>query len=517
MAHTSFPLRPDGPEQNPVLLSDLLDQAAQRWPGHTALVHGSRRCTFSELRTASLVAAAVLRGEGIERGDRVVIVVEDFLDTIAFMFGAARVGAVYVLVDRDIPAYVAQHVLDDSEPMCVIAGEDNGPRQYAQQTGLAVLAPECFGHPAPGPDNSAASATGIVRPISSDLVSILYTSGSTSRPKGVAASHANVLFAAQAIARRLRLRENDVIGCVVPITFDYGAYQVLLGLLSGATLVWGRGTEAGAGLLTFLLRHEVTVLPAVPGLSHILDRLSRRGPDRLPPLRMLTNTGAAMSDELRERLQGLYPGLDVYLMFGLTECKRISILLPEEITERPGSVGRALDDTECLIVDPDGWVLPPGKTGELVVRGPHVAQGYWRAPELTALRFRPWGPLGERVLFTGDQCRLDDDGYLYFEGRNDDIYKSHGFRTSATEVALAAEAVPGVVQAHCIPARADSPALLVAVTELTPGEVRARLHDFLEWFKVPERIVVTGRMPLKRNGKVDTEAVRALAAARESI
>ncbi|MFI0939401.1 class I adenylate-forming enzyme family protein [Streptomyces sp. NPDC021020] len=500
----------DEPGREVVLLGDLLDWAAERSADRTAVVHGPRRCTVAELRTASVVAAATLHGLGVRRGDRVVIVVEDFLDTIAFMFGAARIGAVYVLVDQATPAYAAQHLLDDSEPRCVVAGEASHPRRCAQESGIPLHAPDCFGRPDPG-------APAAPRPVSYDGVSILYTSGSTGRPKGVVATHANMVFTAIAIARRLRLREDDVIGCVLPITFDYGAYQILLGLLSGATLVWGRGAAAGPGLLSFLRDNAVTVLPAVPGVSHVLDRLSRRSTEPLPGLRVLTNTGAAMSDELRGRLRAAYPDLQVYLMFGLTECKRISILLPEEIDARPGSVGRALDDTECIVVDADGRALEPGQVGELVVRGPHVTQGYWRAPELTAPRFRPRGPMGERVLHTGDRCRLDDAGYLYFAGRDDDIYKSNGYRTSAVEVALAAEAVPGVSQAHCVPERAGSPAVLAVVTDLSAAEVRTRLHDYLEWFKVPDLIVVTRSIPLNRNGKADAEAVRALTSERGPV
>ncbi len=489
------------------LLPDLLDWAAERYPARTALVSGPRRCTFAELRTASLVAEAALGERQVKRGDRVVIVVEEFLEAIAFMFGAARRGAVYVLMNGDATRYSADYVLGDCTPACVIAGEDNEPCRCAVGLGIQVTAPDCFGKSPPERRTGG-------RLISLDIVSILYTSGSTGRPKGVVSTHANMIFAVHAIARRLRLRQDDVIGCVLPLAFDYGVYQILLSLISGATLVWGRGSAAGPGLLGFLNTHQVTVLPAVPGLSHNLDRLSLRSPGSRPPLRMITNTGAVMSPGLVNRLRAAYPGLDVYLMFGLTECKRISILLPEELADRPGSLGRPLDDTECLIIDPEGRVLPPGEIGELVVRGPHVTPGYWHAPEQTALRFRPWGPQGERVLFTGDQCWLDEDGYLYFHGRDDDIYKSNGFRVSATEVTLAAESVPGVTEAYCVPGRPGSPPLLAVVTQLSPMEVRTELRRYLEWFKVPDRIVVAESIPLNRNGKVDPEAVRALGTVR---
>ncbi|MFC5744457.1 class I adenylate-forming enzyme family protein [Actinomadura rugatobispora] len=493
------------PGREVATLPDMLDRAAGRWPDRLALVSGERRCRFAELRDASLVAEAELRRLGAGRGDRVVVVIDEFVDAIAMMFGVARLGGVYVLMNGDTTEYAAGHVMRDCEPVLVLAERDSPARRTAVSLGLPVAAPPCFGRPAPPPEPWRPG------PISRDLVSVLYTSGSTGRPKGVAGTHRNMVFAAHAIARRFRLREDDVIGCVLPLAFDYGVYQILLSMIAGCPLVWGKGTDAGPGLLNFLDRHGITVLPSVPGLAHNLDRLSRRSPGALPPLRVLTNTGAAMSADLLGRLRDRYPRLEVFLMFGLTECKRISILLPEELPRKPGSVGRPLDDTECVIVDPEGRPLAPGEVGELVVRGPHVTQGYWGDPEGTALRFRPWGPNGEVALFTGDQCWLDDEGYLYFQGRDDDIYKSNGFRVSATEVAMAAEEVPGVLEAYCAAARGDDPPVLAVVTELTAMQVRVELQKHLEWYKVPDLIVPVDRLPLNRNGKVDGPAVRALA------
>lgn len=495
------------PESGIALLPDLLDRAAARWPHRTALVSGERRCTFAELRDASLVAEAELRRRAVHRGDRVIVVIDEFVDAIGLLFGVARLGAIYVLMNGDTTPYAADHMMRNCTPVLVLATRDTAATRCAALLDIPIAELPCFGGPVPEP------APWTAGPVSNDLVSVLYTSGSTGRPKGVAATHRNMVFAAEAIARRLRLRRDDVIGCVLPLAFDYGVYQILLSAITGCTLVWGKGTDAGPGLLAFLNRHRVTVLPSVPNLAHNLDRLSRRSPGELPPLRVLTNTGAAMSADLLNRLQARYPDLDVFLMFGLTECKRISILLPEELPRKPGSVGRPLDDTECVIVDQKGRPVAAGEIGELVVRGPHVTMGYWGDPEGTAARFRVWGDHGERALFTGDQCRLDDEGYLYFHGRTDDIYKSNGFRVSATEVAMAAEEIPGVQEAFCLPARGDDPPLLAVVTDLPATKVRLELQERLEWFKVPDRILVTEQLPLNRNGKVDAVSVRALAAA----
>ncbi|HXV93765.1 MAG TPA: AMP-binding protein [Pseudonocardia sp.] len=501
------------PNTAPRLLSDLVDRAAERFGDRTAVVSGERSIGFTDLATATRVVAAELRRLGVARGDRVVVVIDDFLTAIPWMLGVARRGGIYVLMNADTTRYAAEHTIADSGARLALSSGSSESRRCAEALGLTVVDIPVAGVTGPITEPAGPAPSPLDVPVSSDLVSILYTSGSTGRPKGVTGTHANMVFAAEAIAARLRLREDDVIGCVLPLAFDYGVYQVLLTLLTGARLVWGAGAAAGPGLLSFLVDNAVTVLPVVPGLAQNLDRLTRRATRSgapLPPLRVLTNTGAAMSADLRLRLQGAYPELGVYLMFGLTECKRVSMLLPEELAAKPDSVGRPLDDTECVIIDGSGRVLPPGEVGELVVRGPHVTAGYWNDPERTALRFRPWGPMGERALFTGDQCRLDADGYLYFEGRDDDIYKANGFRVSATEVAIAAEEIPGVDEAFCAPARGEEPALLAVVADVDAHRVREELQKLLEWFKVPDDIVVVDRLPLNRNGKVDAVAVRAL-------
>ncbi|WP_262062092.1 class I adenylate-forming enzyme family protein [Streptomyces sp. STR69] len=493
-----------GEENSLRLLSDLVTRAAARWPDRTAVVCAHRTVTFAELRDAAAAAAGELRRAGLARGERVVIACEDPASVLALLLATAAAGAVHVLAEPELPGYAARHLLTDAAPARVLADASSSLAAAARAENLPVGQLRPFSLPVPARTAPEAAA------IPSDPVSILYTSGSTGRPKGVVSTHANVLFAVRAIARRLRLTPDDVIGCVLPLTFDYGLYQLYLGLYSGAAVALGHGVDAGPGLVRFLLRHEVTVLPSVAGLTWSLCRLAERQ-SRRPPLRMLTNTGAALSPRLAARAREAFPGIDVVAMYGLTECKRVSVLLPEEWQERPTSVGRPLDDTEVLVLCPrTGQVLPPGEEGELVVRGPHLARGYWGDPQLTAQRFRRVGPAQETMLFTGDRGRVDAEGYVYVSGRDDDVYKANGFRVSAAEIALAAEDIPGVEKAHCLPGREDRPARLAVVTGRPAEEIRRELTDRIEWFKVPDHIRALAALPLRRNGKTDTAALEAL-------
>jgi acyl-CoA synthetase (AMP-forming)/AMP-acid ligase II len=243
-------------------------------------------------------------------------------------------------------------------------------------------------------------------------------------------------------------------------------------------------------------------------VADALARLLHRGGIKQPPLRLVTNTGAAMPTSTVAELRAAIPGLSVQLMYGLTECKRVAVMPPDEDLRRPGACGRALPGTEVTVRGDAGEPLPAGEVGEFVVRGPHVMAGYWNRPEATAERFpRRYGLFAE--LRTGDYGWLDDDGYLYFVGRRDDIYKERGFRVSATEVEAAARRLSGVQAAAVLPPGEAGASVLFVVTDDDPDRVQAAMREEIEEFKIPARCVRLERLPLTANGKVDRKALAA--------
>lgn len=483
------------------LLHDLLDAPAAATPDAPALTRGTHTWTYAELARRSRVVARWLNRHGVGRGDRVAVVGHNELAVVAALFGVSRVGAVFVLVSDQVPAASLRHILTDSGARIVLGNE----------TALPSLA-EAATTPAHRLDEIVAGdeeTDGEDPPcLSIDPVCFIYTSGSTALPKAVVSTHRHVLFAAAAIAERLHYRADDTVFCCLPFSFDYGLYQIFLSCLAGARLVVGDDADAGPALLNRLTDERVTVLPLVPSLAATLCRLVART-GRVPDtLRMATNTGADLSAGQCARLREAIPGLRVYAMFGLTECKRISIAEPDLDLTRPGSVGLPLADTEVWIADENGARVPAGTVGELVVRGPHVMAGYWNAPDLTAVRFRR-DEFGGYVLYTGDRARLDDDGYLYFVGRDDDVFKQHGFRVSAIEIEAAALTIAEVETAACLPARDGETARLVVTGDITVERLLAALRERLEPAKIPPRCQVVPRLPLGVNGKIDKKALAA--------
>ncbi|MFB6891856.1 class I adenylate-forming enzyme family protein [Kitasatospora sp. NPDC056327] len=523
-----------GTPWTPALLHDILDRAAELWPDRPALSQGELTLDYREFAAASRRLAELLRTAGVRRGDRVVAAAPSGPALAVLVFAVSRLGAAYTLLHEQVHGAPLLHVLDDCEPRLLIT-EDPADREAADGRSIAALPLSALvgaafppaGADAPGaeppgaapgeraagagpgaPARPAGPADGASGVLAVDPVSLIYTSGTTALPKAVVSTHQQVLFAARAIQSVLGYRADDVVYCPLPLSFDYGLYQVHLSVLSGAHLWLGLPSEAGPMLLRRLAATGATVLPGVPSASEGLAWLLRRSANRLPALRLLTNTGAALSAETIAGLRAALPDLRVQVMYGLTECKRATIMPPDGDLARPGSCGLPLPGTQVLAVDDDGAPVPPGEIGQLVVRGPHVMAGYWRRPELNAERFpRRDGLFPE--LWTGDYGWLDEDGYVYFSGRRDDLYKENGFRLSATEVEAAAHRVPGVVSAAVLPPEGRRPSVLVVVGRVEAAEALELMREQIEVYKIPRRCVVLDALPLSANGKVDRRRLAA--------
>jgi Acyl-CoA synthetases (AMP-forming)/AMP-acid ligases II len=294
---------------------------------------------------------------------------------------------------------------------------------------------------------------------------------------------------------------------LLPLSFDYGLYQVLMTFRFGGRLVLERSFAYPAAILRRIEEERVTGFPGVPTIYALLLQMDLSRYD-LSSIRYLTNTAAALPPSHVLELRRTFPWARLYSMYGLTETKRTLYLPPEEVERRPASVGIAIPGTEVWIEDEHGNRLGPGEVGELVVRGRHVMRGYWEAPEATAQRFRP-GPLpGERVCYTGDLFRMDDDGFLYFIGRKDDIIKSRGEKVAPKEVENVIYELPGVVAVAVV--GVPDPILGQAIkafvvaknADLTEMQILAHCRSRLEDFMVPRYVEFRDELPVNTSGKI---------------
>lgn len=497
------------------LVHDFLAHSAARHPDKVALVCGGERLTYGEIEARANRLAHGLAARGIGRGDRVALFLPNSVDLVVALFAVLKAGAVFVVVNHTTKPDKLTYILNN----CQAAGLVTWPARAGQVAGLLDSVPTIKVAAVTG-DSPASSLVPLVdlmagqpdQPpvrvnIDLDLACLIYTSGSTGEPKGVMSDHSNVVFAVQSITTYLQNREDDVVIDVLPLSFDYGLYQLLMVFSFGGRLVLEQGFTYPAEVLRRIEAEKVTGFPGVPTLYAVLVGMDLAEYD-LASLRYMTNTAAALPPAHILRIRDKFPGVRLYSMYGLTETKRTLYLPPEELDRRPDSVGIAIPGTEVWVEDEAGRRLGPGETGELVVRGRHVMRGYWGAREATERRYRP-GPIpGERLCYTGDLFRMDEQGFFYFVARKDDIIKSRGEKVAPKEIENVLYKLNGVREAAAVgvPDSTLGQAIKVFVVAdglpLTEMDVLRHCRAHLEDYMLPKYVEFCAELPKTSSGKI---------------
>jgi long-chain acyl-CoA synthetase len=509
---------------NARLLHETLLESAERVPEREALVAGSARLTYGKLLDRSLRLARGLQELGVRRGDRVAVYMDNSAGCAAAIYGTLLAGGVFVVVNPQTKQDKLLYVLDDCEAT-VLLTEGSLTRTAVAAADDAESVRAVIADAAPDGVEAALAFDELVQgsepspqpagTIPLDLAALIYTSGSTGFPKGVMMTHQSMVFAAGSISEYLRLGADERILGVLPLAFDYGLYQLLMGVRMGGTLVLERSFAFPAQILKRLEEEDITVFPGVPTVYATLISMRRNMEFEFPAVRRVTNTAAALPATFHGELGRIFPNALIFAMYGLTECKRVSYLEPELLGRKPTSVGRAIPGTETMVLREDLTPVEPGETGVLYVRGPHVMVGYWRKPEQTAEMIVD-GPLpGERMLCAQDQFTIDDEGFLYFVGRTDDIIKTRGEKVSPIEVENVLFDVDGVKEAAVVGVPDDvlgeAIRAFVVLDEgaaLTEQDVIAACRTRLENFMVPRDVVFLDELPTTATGKVRRKSLR---------
>lgn len=499
-----------------MLLHDLFRASAARSPHRTAVVTSRRRVSYAQLEAMMYSIAAALRAGGVTRHKRVVLFLPNDVETAAAIWAVLHLGGIFVVLNASLKSEALCRTLDDCEPDAIITHADllrahidalsSRPACTCQ---LVIGAVEEIPGWQPCAVETDAAPVAAERVLNCDLAAFIYTSGSSGEPKGVMLTHLNMVSALTSVNEYLQVNDTDVIYSPLPLGSSYGLYQLLLGLSVGASVVLDRSFVFLAASLRLMEVERATVLAAVPLMVARIIAYSRLQECDLASLRIITTAGSALPHEHALRIRELLPQARLFIMYGQTECKRISYLPPEDIERKPGSVGRGMLNQEVFLLDDEGRRLPPGSTGELAVRGPHVMAGYWRKPEETQAKLLPGMHRADVILRTGDQFYMDEEGYLYFRGRKDELLKVGGEKVSPAEIENAIYSMPGV-QGVAVVGMPDPEWGEVAKAyvmpfsgvQIEPQEVIRHCSTRLRGIMVPRQVVIVAELPKTDSGKI---------------
>ena len=512
------------------LLHELAMIAATRDPDALALTHGNRSINYGTFAQSVADVSASLRTLGLARGGRVAVYLDKRVEAVIAMFGAAAAGGVFVPLNPVLKPLQIQYVLRDCAAQVLVTSSDRlalldeALRDCDDLLHVVIVDADTV--PKSGhryamhrwEDFRSASVSGH-RVIDIDMAAILYTSGSTGHPKGVVLSHRNLVAGAKSVASYLENHSRDVLLAALPLSFDAGFSQLTTAFHAGASVAL-INYLVPRDVIDAVQRYRITGLTAVPPLWIQLAALKwPEGGPSTPQhsLRYIANTGGRMPKATLDALRALLPRTLVYLMYGLTESFRSTYLPPAELDRRPDSIGKAIPNAEVLVVREDGTLCDANEPGELVHRGALVSLGYWNDPAKTGERFKP-APgqaaglvMPEIAVWSGDTVRRDEEGFLYFISRRDEMIKTSGYRVSPTEVeeVLYGTGLVGEVAALGIAHPVLGQAIVIVATDRARGELDTQAllgacRERLPAFMVPARIIERkGGLPRNPNGKID--------------
>jgi amino acid adenylation domain-containing protein len=501
------------------LAHDLLRNTAARLPEKIAVICDERFHTFSEIDRHSDNIACELRRGGIGRGDRVAVFMPNSVELILSVYGILKAGGVLVMVNHTIKPRKLSYIMNDCG-ICGLLAQPSVARVVSEAaphipslTNIIWTAPPDGDAPRGRTFSDILSQGHAVPPdpgmIDLDLCMVLYTSGTTGAPKGVMLTHRNVVSAADSIATYLENTSDDVVCCVLPLTFSYGLYQMFVMGLVGCTLQLEGSFAYPVDVLRRMEKYRATGFPGVPGMFATMLQVVPSCGVNLRSLRYVTNAAGPISAAHITQVLELLPGIRFFSMHGQTECARTCYLEGERLLRKPGSIGKAMPNTELYIVDEQGRQVGPNVVGELVVRGANVMRGYWNMPEATAAKLRD-GPIpGEKVLYTGDLFRMDEEGDLYFVSRTDDIIKCKGEKVSPKEIEDVLYELPEIAEAGVVGVEdsIDGQAIRACVVPtngcaLTEQQVRRHCRARLETRMIPKYIEICSSLPKTPSGKI---------------
>lgn len=513
----------------PRMVHNFLEDSAHQFPGKNALFASGQWHTYRELDDQANRLAHFLLKQGLAKGDRVALLIENSAEYVVSYYAILKAGGITVALNTESTADDVSYVVGDCGIRYLVAGQrllarlgqvpEGRPAwlgfdHSGSLKGVFVWAPQAHSLPGiPGvpfvnlPDASSAESAENpgVRTIDLDIASIVYTSGSTGKPRGAVLSHLNIVANTRSIVEYLRLTPEDRIMVVLPFYYIYGKSLLNTHFAVGGSVVIDNRFLYPNVVLQTMQEQEVTGFAGVPSTFTILLGRSNVRSRRFPKLRYVTQAGGAMAPAVQKDVAETFAPASLFIMYGATEASaRLSYLPPADLPRKWGSIGKAIPNVELFVADENGRPLPAGAEGEIVARGSNIMSGYWNHPEETAKVLR------NGLYFTGDIGRADEEGFLYVVGRTKDMIKIGGNRVSAKEIEEALHEHPAVAEAAVIGVpdeiMGESPKAFLVIKESYGKDIVEQLPVFLQGhlalYKIPKLYEVRDSLPKAVSGKI---------------
>ncbi|MCP4712445.1 MAG: acyl--CoA ligase [Planctomycetes bacterium] len=508
-----------------MMLHHILEKSAQQYPDKQAVWYQDKWMTYAQIDQRANKIGNYLKQVGVQRSDRVILLYENSFDYVASYYGILKAGAVTVPLDTDTITDSLTYYLNHSGATAVITNQ-----KYTRNLVPAIKkSPELKHVIVDQQDLSVYQEIGHcdqtrlqdiydhistdhpnVRGINLDLASIVFTSGSTGKPKGVSLSHLNFISNITSIVKYLELTSEDRVMVVLPFYYIYGKSLMNTHFMVGGSVVLDNRFAFPQVVLETMKKTQVTGFSGVPSTFMILLNKSSVRKFNFESLRYVTQAGGAMAPAVQKEVTKVFAPAKLFVMYGATEAAaRLSYVDPDVLTQKWGSIGKPIANTDLFVADENGNPLPPNQVGELAARGANIMSGYWKDPEGTSK------VLKHGLYYTGDLGKMDEDGYLYVVGRSRDIIKVGGFRVAAKEVEEAMLEIDQIHEVAVIGVPDDTlgeaiKAVIVPRDQKSISEdnIKKQLKDKLPTYKFPKYFEFQESLPKNESGKILKEVLK---------
>ncbi|WP_419782136.1 AMP-binding protein [Malaciobacter marinus] len=500
----------------------LLEDANISHKDKIALVHNDKKITYEELFKRVNQVAFYLKELDLPKDSRIGIYSTKSIDQVIAILAILSTDYILVPLTRLLQPEQVEYIIDDCDIKCIITDKVKIEKIQESNFNGQIISYERTEH-------NLASFEEIYKyynkPYTCDVnghdnAVITYSFGLTGKPKGIVISHRNLIDSARVVSQYLKLEEEDVISGTLIFNLDYGLNQIFCSLYKRATLALHRFILAG-DFFNHIIKDKVTVLPIMPiNITQMFDEDEYKLPsaELLSNIRVITSSGGNVTAKMLKDLDKYFPDAKFYSMHGLTEAFRSTYLEPAQIWIRPDSIGKAIPDVELYVINEEGYECKTREIGELIHRGGYIYKGYWNAPVETKERFKSIDILknvinlegqlcDEIVVASGDYVYKDEEAYLYFVSRRDDMIKTRGFRVSPYEIeSVVSKNIPQIEQCAVFSIEnqeIEEEIVLVysSKNEIPVNEILFELKNHLASYMIPNKIIYNRSLPLVPSDK----------------